>query len=284
MKTTSNSKINIMNSLSHKSVLIHICDIFMLIFIIFPIIIVIQISISPSSQDPSGYTLVWNDDFNDKTLDTSKWSKENRHPQSLNNELEIYIPDEVYIEDGTLILRSEKKNYQGYNYTSGSVISRDKFFQKYGWFEIRAKLPEGKGIWPAFWLVPNDRLWPPEIDVFELLGHDTRKIYMTNHWECENPSKATLSCFNQEDYMISDLNVPDFSSDYHTFAIEWQPGLIRWIIDGKERFRSTLYVPDIPMYLYLNTAVGGNWPGDPDSTVVFPQYYYIDYVRVYNKI
>ncbi|KPQ41012.1 MAG: Glycosyl hydrolase family 16 [Candidatus Methanoperedens nitroreducens] len=84
--------------------------------------------------------------------------------------------------------------------------------------------------------------------------------------------------------MISDLNVPDFSSDYHTFAIEWQPGLIRWIIDGKERFRSTLYVPDIPMYLYLNTAVGGNWPGDPDSTVVFPQYYYIDYVRVYNKI
>lgn len=261
-----------------KSVLI------MSVFIIFSLGIVISSFISLPGQAPSSYTLIWNDEFNGKELNNSKWTIENRHPQSRSEELEIYIPDEVYIENGDLVLRSQKKNYNEYNYTSGSVISRDLFFQKYGMFEIRAKLPKGKGIWSAFWLAPNDPVWPPEIDVFEMLGHDTRKIYMSNHWKCENPIKATASCFYQSEYTISDLNLPDFSSEYHTFAIIWEPGLIRWIIDGNERSRSTLFVPDIPMYLYLNTAVGGNWPGNPDSTTVFPQYYYIDYVRVYEKI
>ena len=105
----------------------------------------------------------------------------------------------------------------------------------------------------------------------ELLGNDPTTYYMSQHF-------GTATNHGMYSWQYTG---PDFSADFHTFAIEWQPGVIRWLLDGQVLTTSTSNVPDVPMYLILNTAVGGTWPGNPDGTTVFPQYHDIDYVRVY---
>lgn len=219
-----------------------------------------------------GWTLMWNDEFNDANLNKTKWNVWD-WASIKSNELEYYAPDEVWTQDGVLRIRSQKREYKGRQYTSGKLTTQHLFTQTYGRFEMRAKLPTGKGMWPAFWLNPIVG-WPPEIDVFEVLGHKPDIVYMTNHF-------TTIlggATFKQGFYKGEDS-----SKDFHTYAVEWEPGIIRWYIDGVERFRSTQGVPNKPMYIIINNAVGGNWPGNPDDTTVFPQYYDIDYVRVYKK-
>jgi beta-glucanase (GH16 family) len=114
-------------------------------------------------------------------------------------------------------------------------------------------------------------MWPPEIDIMELLGSDPTTYYMSQHWGA--PTSPGLAAWQ--------YTGPDFSAGFHTFAVEWQPGVIRWLLDGQVLVTSTYNVPDVPMYLILNTAVGGNWPGNPTDQTVFPQYHDVDYVRVY---
>jgi beta-glucanase (GH16 family) len=219
---------------------------------------------------------VWSEGFNGSSIDTSKWNVIDSG-KTHNNELQYYVPDEAWPENGKLMLRSRKRDYNGddgkRDFTSGKVTTKGKFSFKYGTVEIRAKLPASRGIWPAFWLLPEHGSWPPEIDVFELLGHEPRRIYMNHHWGTYPLQKSKPSSFSG----------PDFSSSFHRFTLEWQPGWMRWKVDGVTRREVTHNVPDQKMYLILNTAVGGDWPGSPDKSTVFPQHFAIDYIQVFQR-
>jgi len=231
-----------------------------------------------------GWELVWHDEFNGDSLDTTKWSIQVHWPWK-NGEKQYYVTDAVSVSGGFLIIESEERYYRGYNYTSGRVDTMGKFTiapdaGETVRIEIRSQLPGTKGIWPAAWLLnenytyEGDPDWPPEIDIVELRGSIPNTVNMTNHYgRCPNNYYETGS-----------YSGPDFTSDFHTFTLEWEASQIRWYVDGELRFLVSDNVPVIPMYIILNTAVGGYYDGDPDETTVFPQYYYIDYVRVYRKV
>ncbi len=224
---------------------------------------------APCFSEPE-WVLLWEDQFNGRELDEARWRVEDA-ALIKNNEQQYYSPEEVYLENAMLVIRSQKIARNGRQYTSGLVETAGKFSRKYGRFEARARLPRGKGIWPAFWMLPESGDWPPEIDIFELLGHAPSTIYMTCHWGTWPDKKHKGRMFTG----------PDFTAGFHDFALEWEPHEIRWYIDGQMAHRVRENIPHEPFYLILNTAVGGNWPGSPSSTTVFPQYFYIDYVRVY---
>ena len=225
-----------------------------------------------TDSDRNGWYLIWHDEFEGRAIDNSKWRVEDAALVK-NNELQYYTPEDVYVEDGVLVLRSQKRPMGGRQYTSGLVETVGRFSQKYGRFEIRAKLPYGRGMWPAHWLLPEDGSWPPEIDIMEMVGHNTHTVIGTLHWG-EWPHNKHYSGIYRG---------PDFSKDFHTFAIEWEPDEIRWYVDNEQYSSVKSHVPHKPFYIILNTAVGGNMPGNPDETTVFPQYHKIDYVRVYVK-
>ena len=142
---------------------------------------------------------------------------------------------------------------------------------------MRAKVPKGKGLWPAFWTLPSDLSWPPEIDVFEILGDRTNTIYMTYHYPTATNGKVASG---------GKWNGPDFSADWHTYAVDWEPNVIIWYVDGIERLRytDTTHIVKKPMYLIANLAVGGVSPGAPDASTSFPSYYEIDYIRVWKRV
>lgn len=231
------------------------------------------------SADSDGWQLSWSDEFDGPVLDDAKWRVEDAFLVK-NQELQYYTPEDVYLENGRLVLRSQKRQFWGYDrgswrwfsYTSGLVETKGRFATTYGRVEVRAKLPATQGMWPAHWMLPVRDVWPPEIDIMELLGDEPSRVYMTHHWGSW-PSVQS----NGGDYAG-----PDYSADFHEFALEWMPGRLDWYVDGALRFVSvTGSIPNEPFYVILNTAVGGQWPGNPDATSVFPQYHEIDYVRVY---
>ena len=245
-------------------------------------------------KPPKQWKLAWRDEF--RKLDLRKWNVLVRE-HSKHNELQYYLPDEVYVENGRLLLRSRIRDFGSMHYTSGRVESKAAW--TYGRFEIRARLPSGKGLWPAHWLYPQNRNWPmeyvmaeavangkerlipearpwySEIDIMEFLGHEPNVVYGTLHYYTFDGQKKTSSGTWKRQI--------DFSKDFHLFALEWEPQQLRWFIDGKLIHSTTNGIPHTPHYLILNTAVGGAWPGNPDETTVFPQFHEIDYVRVYQK-
>lgn len=241
------------------------------------------------------WDLLFSDEFNGSALDTTKWTTcywwaDNGCTIGVNNEMEWYQPENVLVADGILRLRAQRQKViasdgKTYAYTSGMISSgrmsydlssRAGFAFEYGYAEIKARLPHGKGLWPAFWMLPNNNQSKPEIDVLEVLGDDTSTIYMTFHFLTADGSRGRSQTVWQG---------PDFSNDWHTFAIDWQPHALTWYVDGIERSRFTdlLYIPDEPMYLLINLAVGGDWPGKPESDTVFPAYFDVDYVRVWRR-
>ena len=223
-----------------------------------------------------GYALSWSDEFNGSKLDTTKWidSYPDNNRTHSNGEQQYYATDGYAVSDGVLKLKAQKRTMGGMPYTSGMIASYGKFAQKYGWFEIRMKFPKGKGMWPAFWLLPETKAWPPEIDILEILGHEPNKVYLTNHWK---PVDGV------HDGKGDSYTGPDFSADFHTFALEWTPTELVWYVDSKERYRTDRHIPQEPMYVIANLAVGGDWPGLPDAATVFPASMDIDYIRVYQK-
>ena len=250
------------------------------------------------SQPPRAWMLVWSDEFNGERVDTSKWNVLLRET-SKHNELQYYLPDEVFIEKGSLRMRSRARSFGSQHYTSGRLDTRGKFAPVYGRFEIRAKLPSGKGLWPAHWLYPQNRNWEmeyrmaeavatgkermipearpwyTEIDIMEFLGHEPNVLYATLHYTTfDGQKKSSSGKWTGED---------DYSKDFHIYALEWEPDSIRWFVDHHLIHATTEGIPHTPHYLILNTAVGGTWPGNPDSTTTFPQFHDIDYVRVYQK-
>ncbi len=246
-----------------------------------------------------GWKLTWHDEFNSRKLDSKKWNVLLRE-HSKHNELQYYVPDEVYLENGCLRLRSRVRDYGAMHYTSGRVNTKGKLAPVYGRFEIRARLPGGKGLWPAHWLYPQNRDWPmeylmaeavasgkermipeerpwySEIDIMEYLGHEPNTLYGTLHYYTFDGQKRSSSATWKGGC--------DYSKDFHVYTLEWEPDVMRWFIDDQLIHTTTNGIPHTPHYLILNTAVGGAWPGNPDATTVFPQYHDIDYVRVYQRV
>jgi beta-glucanase (GH16 family) len=235
--------------------------------------------IPPVQPVRPGWKLVFQDEFEGASIDTTKWNVRDPWGKERNQELQAYVTDAFEMKNGTLRIRAERRRafYDGKEreFTAGMMTTYGKFSQQYGRFEIRCRVPKGKGLWPACWLLPEPLGWPPEIDILEVLGHDTKTIYFTHHWE-EGSGKYKSDGGKWQ-------GPEDFGSEFHVIAAEWTPSDIRWEVDGQQRFRSTRSIPRKPMYLLLNLAVGGQWPGSPDEKTVFPAHFEVDYVRVYNK-
>lgn len=227
---------------------------------------------APAPEELPGWILVWHDEFDGNAVDATKWRIEDAALVK-NHEMQYYSPEQVSVHDGILTLKSEKKQRGGRPYMSGLVETKGIFSQEFGRFEIRAKEPRGQGIWPAIWMMPAAGGWPPEIDIMELLGHEPNTVYMTNHY-----GKWPNNRLEGTNYIG-----PDYTQDFHTFALEWDSSELRWFVDGVKRFSTKKNVPSGPFYIILNTAVGGDWPGYPDKTTRFPQTHDIDYVRVYKR-
>jgi beta-glucanase (GH16 family) len=231
--------------------------------------------------DFSHWKLVFSDEFEGEELDLTKWHtcypwvEDGGCTNSGNHELEWYQPDEVLVANGLLRLRAQDRSVkEGFPYTSGMVTTHQKFSFQYGYVEARFKVPAGQGLWPALWLLPEDEHWPPEIDVLEVLGHQTSTIYTTLHYTTDGTNHYSSG---------SSWKGPDFSTEFHTIGLLWEPHLIAWTIDGIERYAVTENIPDEPFYLLANLAAGGDWPGSPNTSTVFPGYYEIDYIRVYEN-
>jgi beta-glucosidase len=236
----------------------------------------------------SGWTLIWNDEFDGDTVDNTKWVPETAGTGFGNRELQYYTdePENLRLEDGNLVIEAREERYMGLNYTSAKIRTMVLAQWTYGRFDIRARLPEGQGMWPAFWMLPYPLHyggWPAggEIDVMEYLGHETNRVYGTIH-------------FGDHDSVSGDYVLPSgsFADDFHIFTFIWEEGAMHWYIDGvryqtaTEWYTESAPYPapfDKPFYMQINLAVGGVWPGDPDETTVFPQQMLVDYVRVYQQ-
>jgi beta-glucanase (GH16 family) len=252
-------------------------------------------------EQRDSWNMTFNDEFKGTTLDRTNWvtcyprTNPRDNGCTHGDELQRYLPKNVIVSDGTVKLRARKENYvapdgKKYKYTSGMITTgKDKwdtttpakFSYQYGYMEMRAKVPHGQGLWSAFWSLPwvksDPGYWPPEIDVVEILGHNTAKAYMTYHWR----GSAT-------GHQVSGAKWtgPDLSQNFHTYGVWWKPSAIRWFIDGREvraAYMDNGNIPSRPQYLLANLAVGGSWPGAPDATTPFPSDLEIDYVRVWQK-
>ena len=194
------------------------------------------------------------------------------------------LPNPYSIQGGILTIEATpadgtiRSTIGGQTYTSGVVSTYHEFSQTYGYFEMRAELPAGKGLWPAFWLMPSDGGWPPEIDVMEQLGKDPGTIYTTVHSKVAGAEQVAGNHFQTG----AGEKVGDTSTGFHTYGVDWEPDTITWYYDGRQVFQAaTPADANKPMYMIANLAVGGNWPGNPDGSTPFPADMKIDYLRAY---
>lgn len=245
-----------------------------------------------------GYAPVFEDDFDGEALDRTRWNVELHKPGWVNEELQEYVDaeDVLFLRNSLLHIRPVRTALPGGGaaYRSGRISTQGKREFTYGLFEARLKVPRGKGFLPAFWLMTGDEdrwgQWPVcgEIDICEVRGHEPRTSYGTLHYGLPH-----TEC--QGAYTLPE---GDFAGDFHTFSLEWLPESIRWYVDGRLFHRAGQWfsagedgVPrpfpapyDHDMYLILNLAVGGVWPGPPDDTTDFARAAFeVDYVRVYRK-
>ncbi len=253
----------------------------------------------PESSDRSGWELVWSDEFNapdNSPVDLSKWVSESGGNGWGNQELEYYTtrPENAIQQGGNLVIKVLQEKYTGADgvardYTSARLKTLGKFSQKYGRFEARMKIPQGQGIWPAFWMLGDDIGkvgWPQcgEIDTMENIGKEPATIHGTIHGPGYSGDKGISAPYSLP---------PDqhFADDFHLYAIEWEPKAIRFYVDDHlyatrtpaDLPKGTKWVYSHPFFVLLNVAVGGGWPGNPDATTVFPQTMLVDYVRVYKR-
>ena len=244
-------------------------------------------------QDPEGWSLVWSDEFdgtNGSPPDAAKWGRDIGGSGWGNNELQYYTnrTDNARIEDGKLVIEAKAENFGGRNYTSARLLTKGKASWTYGRMEARIKIPKGKGIWPAFWMLGNGidtAGWPlcGEIDIMENIGSFPSTVHGTVH----GPGYSGGNGISRS-YVLPGAELSD---DFHIYAIEWDENRIRWYFDGQAY--STLVPQDLPngaswvfnqpQFIILNVAVGGNWPGSPDGSTVFPQRMTVDYVRVFSR-
>lgn len=232
--------------------------------------------------------LVWSDDFDGDVLDTSKWTYDIGTGANGwgNNELQYYTnrPENVKLENGMLVITALKEAYQGAGYTSARINTKNLFTTQYGRVEARMKLPWGKGMWPAFWMLGEDideNVWPNcgEIDIMENRGSEPTKIHGTVHgpgyFAAQGEGKA---------YEFSNSRV---DTEFHVYGIEWGANYINFYVDDVLYNQITVadvsgdWVFNKPFFMLINLAVGGNYGGSPNDDTVFPQEMLVDYVRVY---
>ena len=238
-----------------------------------------------------GYTLVWKDEFNGNSLNTSDWTYETGDgcPNCGwgNNELQYYTnsSENLFFQDGKMIIEAKPQNVGGKQYSSARIKTEGKKAFKFGRIDFRAKLPKGKGIWPAFWMMPQNNTfgtWPRsgELDIMELIGNEPAKVYGTLHFG-PGPGSTQIS----KNYTLPSGT---FNDEFHVFSIEWKQDEIKWFVDGnlfstakRSDFNGNNYPFNEDFFFIINLAVGGNWPGNPDTFTTFPQWYIVDYIRVY---
>lgn len=234
-----------------------------------------------------GYSLVWKDEFDGSTLNTADWNYEigNGSGGWGNNELEYYTNSSknVLVSNGNLVIEARKESVSGFNYTSARLTTQNKQPFQYGRVDIRAKLPKGKGIWPALWMLGsniNTTPWPAcgEIDIMELLGQEPSRVYATLHYGVAAHGSKGNS------YV---LNNGSFYDQFHVFSMIWKEDTVKIYVDDQlelEVKKSDIgsdYPFNAKFFFIFNVAVGGNWPGSPDQTTTFPQRMIVDYIRVF---
>ena len=231
------------------------------------------------------YTLVWSEMFPNEKLDTTKWNIELRDPGWVNNELQAYTnkKDNIYINNNNLVIQGIKERYGEANYTSGRINTNEKFSWKYGRFEIRAKIPKVKGVWPAIWLLSETVFtegWPKcgEIDIMEHINNE-EIIYGTIHSERYNHMSNTQIGGN--------VSLEDLDTKFYTFGLEWNSESLIWFVNDEEYYRidkKDYFEKEWPFdkkyFLIINQAIGGFWPGDPDNNFITTEYI-IDWIKIY---
>lgn len=239
-----------------------------------------------------GMQLLWNDEFNGTSINPEFWTHEigDGCPDLCgwgNNELQYYIPNNTSVNGGLLTIEARKETIEDSDYTSSRIITRNKFDFTYGRVDIRALLPKGQGLWPALWLLGSNQQsvgWPAcgEIDIMEMIGGQNRErtsygnVYWFDNGKADFPNSYTL---------------PDnktFYDEYHVFSIIWDKSSIKWYVNDfpfhsfeinyndKEAFQNAFF-------LICNVAVGGNFPGSPNSSTEFPTSMKVDYIRVFQS-
>jgi beta-glucanase (GH16 family) len=242
---------------------------------------------------------VWGDEFDapdGARPDPARWVHDLGGDGWGNLELQTYTDrvENAVVRGGALVITARAERFTGLDglareYTSARLKTKDRFARTHGRFEARIQIPRGQGLWPAFWMLGADIDgvgWPAcgEIDIMENIGREPARIHGTLH----GPG------YSGGDSLSASAPSPDgapFADRFHVFAVEWEPGEIRWLLNG-QAFASrrpadlpagARWVFDHDFFLLLNVAVGGRWPGSPDSTTPFPQEMKVDYVRVYSR-
>ena len=235
-----------------------------------------------------GWDLVWQDEFEDTKIDLANWTFDIGGSGWGNNESQAYTdrPENARIEDGLLVIEARVERFVSRDYTSARLKTQGLQSWQYGRVEARITIPTGQGIWPAFWML-GDNIeqvnWPNsgEIDVMENIGSEPQRIHGTVH----GPGYSGGSGIGASHILVGE----PYNLDFHEYAIEWEPEEIRWYMDDTQYFTLTPddvpgeWVYDHPFFIILNVAVGGQWPGYPDDTTIFPQQMLVDYVRVYQS-
>ncbi len=251
-----------------------------------------------ASLQAQNWTLVWADEFQGDALDTEKWSymigdgTEYGIPGWGNNEKQYYREQNVTVSNGKLHVTAKQEPFGGKPYTSGRIRSLEKGDWTYCRVKFLAKMPKGKGLWAAVWMLPSHTDYggwaqSGELDIMEYLGDETTIVHGTLHFGGEWPN-------NQSKGTHFEIDGWGFDRDYHEFVMEWEEGEIRWYVDGEiyqtqgegdwQSSAAPFPAPfDKSFHLLINLAVGGNWPGDPDGTTQFPQEMTLEYIRVYEE-
>jgi beta-glucanase (GH16 family) len=216
---------------------------------------------------------VWSDEFTGTSLNAANWTPI-IGPWPYNDERQYYSANAISVSNGLGVITSTNQSQGGRLYTSGRMDTNGKQSFLYGKFEMRARLPRTQGIWPAFWLLPTANQWPPEIDIMEMLGHEPHRVYASNHWG----TPETHAYFTTP-YQLPTVN-PNFSTTFNTFSCEWWPDRVEFFVNNNRIATHYSRIPQEPMYVIVNTAVGGFWPGYPNATTTFPQRFEIDWIRV----
>jgi beta-glucanase (GH16 family) len=254
----------------------------------------------PTSSRIAEWVLTWSDEFSaadGSSPDVSKWTYDLGGNGWGNQELQSYtsLRQNVQIQGGNLVITARQENYTGAdgiarNYTSTRLKTQGLFSQAYGRFEARIKIPEGQGIWPAFWMLGSNLGtvdWPKcgEIDIMENIGREPGIVHGSLH----GPGSVAITSD-----LTASTSLPggqSYSEDFHVYAVEWEPGTVKFFVDSNHYATFTQsqwpangqWVFDHPFFIILNVAVGGKWPGSPDASTQFPRQMLVDYVRVYSK-
>ncbi len=245
---------------------------------------------------PPGWKLVWNDEFNGSSIDFDKWEHEVNATGGGNNELQYYTArsKNSRVESGHLVIEAHKETFSGEGgtreYTSARMRTRGKGDWMRGRIEVRARLPYGQGLWPAIWMLPTDQTyggWPRsgEIDIMEVIGREPDHVHGTLHFGRASNDKSQNGGSHR-------APAGSLRNAFHSYIVEWSENEFKWYIDELQYARVTSwYAPndafpapfDQRFHILMNVAVGGNWPGSPDGSTVFPQRMEVDYVRVFEK-